>query len=103
MQSYFKPLPIAPMPSTIPQPSSVPPGLMQTIDLTPIPTELVVLNQSGKIFTGYLSDISDGESMPKDDDHSGGEKEDETVENIPSINGTLAPSSFPIWPPPALK
>jgi len=51
---------------------------------------------------GYLSDVSDDESMPEDDDHSDGEKEDERVGNIPSTNEPSVPS-FSIRPPPSLK
>ncbi|KAF8220442.1 hypothetical protein L208DRAFT_1382661 [Tricholoma matsutake] len=100
--SYFQPTPTAPTPSTVPQPSSIPHGLTQTIDLAAIPTALVVINQSSEIFTGYLSDVSDDKFMPEDDDHSDGEKEDERVRNIPSTNEPSVPS-FSIQPPPSLK
>ena len=62
----------------------------------------MVVNQSGKIFMGYLSDVSDDEFMPEDDDHSDGEKEDERVGDIPPTNEPSVPS-FSIWPPPSLK
>jgi len=94
MWSYFQPTPTASTPSTVPQPSSISHGLMQTVDLTAIPTALVVVNQSSEIFMGYLSDVSDDESMPEDDDHSDREKENERVGNIPSTNRPLVPFFF---------
>ena len=80
MRCYFKPC--SPTPTTPPLPS-LPPDLMQTIDLTLEDMPWPTVNQivSPKIFMGYLSDISDNESLPEDQDHEDNEKEDEGAGN----------------------
>ena len=79
---------------------------MQTIDLTLEDTPWPTVNQlvSPAIsFMGYLSDISDDELLPEDQDHEDNEREDEAAGNTPSMVDVDAEPSFSIWPPPPLK
>lgn len=75
------------------------------MNLTGTPSESASTVESGEIFMGYLSDISDDEPMPEDADCEDNEKEDEAPLGIPATNEALAePSeSFPICTPPPLK
>ena len=110
MRAYFKPAHRNEnMPHTIaPRPPLVPLSSTQTqgMDLTDTPSECEASTmggrlESGEIFTGYLPDISDDESMPEDADHEDNEKEDEEI-GIPATN-EASESSFPIRTPTPLK
>jgi hypothetical protein len=103
MQAYFKPTHRNAI--AVSQPPLAPLSLTQRMNLTGTPSESASTIESGKIFTGYLSDISDDESMPEDADCEDNKKEDEALLGIPATNKALAePSeSFPIRAPPPLK
>lgn len=109
MRAYFKPAQRnETTPHTAPRPPLVPLSSTETrrMDLTDTPSDCEAGTmggrlESGEIFTGYLSDISDDESMPEDADHEDNEKEDEEV-GIPATN-EASESLFPICAPPPLK
>lgn len=74
MRAYFKPTHRNAV--AVSQPPLAPLSSTQRMNLTGTPSESASTVESGEIYMGYLSDISDDEPMPEDADCEDNKKED---------------------------